>query len=358
MINESISHKIKILSLLLIIMVIFLHSYNIKQDTTFLFEPDSFFSFVNIFIQNIISQGLTRIAVPLFFIISGFLLFQNFNISSYKDKISKRVYTLLIPYLFWTTIAVLIYFLLQSTPGFSQFFNKALIKELSMRELIITAWIDPRNYPLWFLRDLMILSIFSPLVFLFVKKIPKLFLIILGVSWFFGIPKSSIDFLSYKPEPVLFFTIGAYFAVVSDKLIGIKISNKLFLYLALTYLVMLIMKAIFITINPESEILPIQLIHKVSILLGISVFWFSLDRYKFSQLSSLTSFTFLFYVFQEPALTILKKVGYAIMGQNTPSSLILFLSAPIFVLLFLTVFGTILKKYFPKFGSIITGNRL
>jgi surface polysaccharide O-acyltransferase-like enzyme len=357
MIKESISQKIKITSLLLIIMVIFLHSYNIQQGTTFLFEADSFFSFVNIFIQNIISEGLTRIAVPLFFIISSFLLFQNFNISSYKDKISKRVHTYLIPYFFWTTTVVLIYFILQSAPGFSQFFNDELIKDLSMRELIIRTWIDPENYPLWFLRDLMILTIFSPLVFLFIKKVPKIFLLILGASWLFGIPKSSID-LSYKPEPVLFFTIGAYFAVISDRLIKIKISNKLFLYLALTYLALLIMKAIFITINPENEILLIKLVHNVSILLGISVIWFFLDRYKFAQLSSLTSFTFLFYVFHEPALRILKKAGYAIMGQNTVSSLILYFSVPILVLLFLTVFGTILKKYFPKFGSIITGNRI
>ena len=90
---------------------------------TFLFEPNSFISFTNIFIQNIISQGLARIAVPLFFIISAFFLFQNFTISSYKNKLSKRVYTLLIPYLFWATLTVLIYFVLQSIPGVSKFFN-------------------------------------------------------------------------------------------------------------------------------------------------------------------------------------------------------------------------------------------
>ncbi len=159
MIEEKISKKIKIISLLLIVMVIFLHSYNIFGHATFNFREDSYFSFINIFIQNMISQGLSRIAVPIFFIISGFLFFQNFNISSYKDKLFKRVYTLLIPYLFWTSLGVLIYFILQSTPIISKFFTTDLIKNLSMKELVVSTWINPKIYPLWFLRDLIILTI-------------------------------------------------------------------------------------------------------------------------------------------------------------------------------------------------------
>lgn len=341
------------------IMVIFRHSYNIKNDINYFFEPNTFISFSNIFMQNIISEGLTHMAVPIFFLISGYLLFQNFNISTYQGKILKRVHTLFIPYLFWTTLVILIYFILQLVPGISHYFNDTLIKDLSMQELIIKTWVNPKNYPLWFLRDLIFLTIFSPLIFYFVKKSPKIFFIIIAFLWFFGLIQPSTDISFYKSESILFFSIGAYFAIISDKLISIKVSNKLFLCLVSIYFILLIFKALFLTIYPdESGILIIIIIHNTSVLFGIAALWFLLDRYNFAQLSFLTSFTFLFYVFHEPALGILRKGSYAIFGKTPLVSMISYVIIPILILILLTIFGSILKKYFPRVGSVVTGNRL
>lgn len=359
MIKENISKKITMISLLAMIMVIYRHSYNIENNMNYFLESNTFISFTNLFIQSIISLGLTHMAVPIFFLISGFLLFQNYSLSAYKGKISKRFYTLLIPYLFWTTLAVLIYFILQSVPGVSHYFSGGLMKDFSMQELIIQTWVNPKNYPLWFLRDLMLLTIVSPLIFYFVKKSPKIFIIILSFLWFFRLIQSSTDISFFKTEPILFFSIGAYFAIVSDKILSIKVSNKLFIYLVFIYFLVLVLKAIFLTLYPnESEIFIITIMHNTSVLLGIATLWFLLDRYNFVQVSFLTSFTFLFYVFHEPALGILKKGSYAIFGKTPLTSLTSYLLIPILILMSLTILGIILKKYFSKTGSIITGNRL
>ncbi len=80
MIKENISKKITIISLLAMIMVIYRHSYNIENNMNNFFESNTFISFSNLFIQNIISQGLTHMAVPIFFLISGFLLFQIYSL--------------------------------------------------------------------------------------------------------------------------------------------------------------------------------------------------------------------------------------------------------------------------------------
>lgn len=354
--TKDISQKFKIISLLSMVMVIFLHSYNIKNTVGYLFEPNTFFSFFNIFIQNIISQGLARIAVPIFFLLSGYLFFKNFNFLIYKDKIAKRVYTLLIPYLFWAALSVFIYFILQSIPGFSHFFKNELIQDLSFQQLIIKTWIDPTNYPLWFLRDLMLLIIISPLLFYLIKKIPVLFFSLLSVQWFFNIPET---LLSLNSEPILFFSVGAYFSIISDKFLSIKILNKNLIYLLSIYLIILIIKAVILTIYPSyAQMLILTIIHKISILLGIVILWFVLDRYKLSKMYFLTNFTFLFYVFHEPTLTILKKAGYSVLGKSSLSSFFLYIIAPIVIIIFLTILGHILKKYYPKIASIITGNRL
>lgn len=71
--NKYLSDKLRIISLISIIMVVFLHSYNV----TVKFSPGnmSFNDGYNVFIQNFFSQGITRIAVPIFFCISGYLFF-------------------------------------------------------------------------------------------------------------------------------------------------------------------------------------------------------------------------------------------------------------------------------------------
>jgi len=75
--DKFLSYKIRAISFWAILLVVFLHAYNLdtKQQGIILTFPKSY----NWFIQNLISNGLTRVAVPLFFIISGYLFFIKFD---------------------------------------------------------------------------------------------------------------------------------------------------------------------------------------------------------------------------------------------------------------------------------------
>ena len=68
MMNNYLKNKITTISFLLMIMVVNIHSYNLLPII-----PKGY----NTFIQDLFSQGFSRIAVPLFFIISGYLFFLN-----------------------------------------------------------------------------------------------------------------------------------------------------------------------------------------------------------------------------------------------------------------------------------------
>lgn len=54
-------------------------------------------------VYHVVSNELARIAVPLFFFISGFLFFYHSDFSKeiYRKKLKKRIRTLLIPYMFY-----------------------------------------------------------------------------------------------------------------------------------------------------------------------------------------------------------------------------------------------------------------
>ena len=68
------------------------------------------------------SQILPRVAVPLFFVFSGFLFFSKldqFSLYDYREKLLKRINTLFIPYMFWNAVLI-VYTLLGAYCGFGQ----------------------------------------------------------------------------------------------------------------------------------------------------------------------------------------------------------------------------------------------
>ena len=87
--DKNLSDKFKILSFFSIVMVVYAHSYYLEGEDYVL----------NSFMQDLV-RGIDRIAVPLFFTISGYLFFININdgLTSVLIKIRKRAMTLLIPY--------------------------------------------------------------------------------------------------------------------------------------------------------------------------------------------------------------------------------------------------------------------
>jgi surface polysaccharide O-acyltransferase-like enzyme len=117
------------------------------------------------FLQYFISQGLFRLPTPIFFSISGYLFFLNMKgkQSEFILKFKKRIKTIVIPYLFWSTSGVLIYFALQIIPQSRAFFNKELVINYSLLKLLNTIFFNPVPGQLWYLRDLIMLVFLSPI---------------------------------------------------------------------------------------------------------------------------------------------------------------------------------------------------
>lgn len=357
--DNFISKKITIISLICMIMIIYIHSYNIVRiDGKLFFQPSNTLSALNIFLQNFISEGIARTAVPIFFVVSGYLFFNNFTIKTYKQKITKRFYTLFIPYLFWSIIAVFIYFVLQSVPGVQHFFKNTLIINYTFPELIDITWVHPRNFPLWFLRDLMLLVIISPIIYYLVNNFTKLFFLITIILWFV-IQQTPAELSYYKSEPILFFSLGAYISLINNDLILKRVKRNIFSTIFVLYVTLLLFKTVLITFFTANNIL-VLFTHKITIIFGIVFFWLLLDRYLINNkyLWLMSNYTFLYYVFHEPGLKILQNAFYGIIGRSSFSSMISYIILPVFMLFFLTMLGILMKKMIPKTTQIITGNRL
>ena len=80
---------------------------------------------LNYFIQAFLSNGLCRTAVPLFFILSGFLYYKSFDGTweQYKRKNFSRIRSLVIPYIFWSGIVFVSFKLAQQIPLLKTYFT-------------------------------------------------------------------------------------------------------------------------------------------------------------------------------------------------------------------------------------------
>lgn len=349
---KNISNKISAVSLILMIMVIYLHSYNIHTIKKF---DDPIYNLSN-FLQNLLSQGVFRIAVPMFFIISGFLFFRNYkDISDYISKIKNRIKSILIPFIFWNLIVILIYYIFQLFLLKSFSFNSILIKDLGFWGILNSIFVNPYNYPLWFLRDLMFVILLSPIIHIFILKIPKKFISLLLLLWFIDIGGGA-NFYFFKSEVILFFSIGCYLSIYNINITN-RINFKSFIYLLIFYIVLINFKTYLFVIGEGNTTTESLILHKISILIGIYIFWYSSD-YKWLDKFHLLKFTFLLYVFHEPLLSFSKKIGFIILGNNSISSLILYFITPIFVIIILYLLGSFFKKYFPKLIYFMSGGRI
>ncbi|MGX7667848.1 acyltransferase family protein [Flavobacterium pedocola] len=352
--SDRLSQKIKNLSFLLMIMVVFLHSYNIdtKQlDRRLYLEKD-----FNWFLQTFISNGFTRIAVPLFFVISGYLFVYNrkTGINDLRDKIVKRIKTLLIPYLLWTIIGLLVYLILQSIPQSKPFFTNKLIVDYSFLDWVEGIFYKPIPYQLWFLRDLIIMVFLSPLIVFLIKRIRFVFLFTTFLFWFFN-----QDSVFLSSEALFFFSSGISLALYCPEILEKKVDKSIGIFI-LWFLLLFFKTGV--GMFGLSQKLELFLL-KTAILIGLLSFWALYDKLadysnKIVNQIALVSWTsFFIYVFHEPLLTIIKKALFSVMNQSLSAYLFVYFFSPILTIAISIMTAVFLKRNFSGPYRILTGNR-
>ena len=191
----------------MIVLVTFAHSYGRVEDSFALLASDwNTYEFLKL----LVSQTLVKVAMPVFFIMSGYLFFANvdkWDVATYKKKILRRVKTLLIPYLIWNLLMAV------KLKTFSMsmlwaYWNPAGTQiDWFGHEQLMTA---PANMPLWFLRDLMVVSLLTPILYILVRKFGYWLMAVLTMLYLSGVCAFIPGLSAYA---VFFFTFGAFFSI-------------------------------------------------------------------------------------------------------------------------------------------------
>lgn len=289
------SEKIKNLSFIAIIAVFFIHT-DCKG------ERDSLF----FFLQELL-QTCSNFAVPLFFIISGYLFFYNKgDIQSIKAGIKKRIWSLFIPYVIWCSLFIVQIWIASQfkTPNndyFTILHNGEILRFL--KRVYIA---PPLAFHLWYVRDLMAVVAISPLIFIFQRKRPFVYLIIIVVAC--GLLKV-IPWLSW---PLTWFSIGSYFAFSKRDLLELR--NKwigLTLFIGYLLIIALLIRNGTYPTADKWFALPVFLI-------GIVGLWNVYDLVKAHKYfsSTITEQTFFLYCAHVPFLTIVSVSFMPVVAGN------------------------------------------
>lgn len=310
------------------------------------------------FISEMFSHNLARLPVRCYFLISGYYLFkkfEDFNFTKFSSQILlKRVRTLLIPYLLWNVIMILAILLKNSLfakIGLNTDDGIHMIKNSSLYDFF---WGMPVNFPLWYMRDLMVMTLLAPLFFYFFK-LTKYFGVILLLIIYLFVVESSIPGLS--TTAITFFGIGGYLAIYGKNLLD---SPLLIRRLSIVVAAVLLIVSTFMNGTLYHEYI-VRLFIVVGVIGIINLFDF-LNNYENIRLI-LVKFaptSFFIYVIHEIYIINWLKGGWSKLPiyEMAWGKLLGYFIVPIICLSICIFIYSLLKKFVPKVLYVLTGGRM
>ena len=299
--------------------------------------------------------GLTmgETGVPAFFFISGYLFYVSQR--SYLSKLKSRASSLLVPYVIWNGLVLLAYIILMIL-GRSLDIADKNISNFNLLDYI-RAFIDrgqwangngqPLLCPLWYIRNLIILSLGAPLIKYMMTGVKSvLFLFFLSLWWI------SLPYNGMIAQSLLFFSMGIFFSVnnISPILSFDKTRISIIVFLWLLLLILDLLAHFYITIWGGLYIHRLVLIFNIFILFLLSAI--VLKHIKVSPI--LEKSCFWIYAFHYPFTLLLRSKSYEF---NDWEQFAFYWLSVIAILTICIVTYVIGLRTIPRIMNILTGNR-
>lgn len=345
-ISEDLSRHFRLLSLMSVIMVVYIHA------TTLKYAPMLPWNSSVGHLQSYLSHNLFHVALPIFFINAAFFLFlgRDITFSTLFGRQKRRIIGLVLPYLAW---AVLWYVLVKAYEVMTGTIPVSI--EGGVLESLI---LSPIPGQMWFLRDLILLVALSPF-FLIIPKQLLVSLTIITLFWWLWdqtpvvLTERKYWYQILSNEALTWFLIGGLLArVIGGNVLSTFLSHrhpKIFVLALLGWGVLPIIP------------LPGELSHGLSVVsgtlsLGLSLPW--LTRMARSEwVGLLSSYIFLIYLGHHPALSFLIAPIIVWANGNVLVHTMVYLIAPCFIVVGIVVVFDLVQRFAPWIVFVLNGGR-
>lgn len=292
----------------------------------------------------------TRVAVPLFFVISGALFFRNYTLSATLKKWKSRFFSLCIPYLAWNTIWFVLALLGYYTPlgAFLGGVKAAFTLQNVVRGIFLYGYFEP----FWFIHQSIILTILCPLIYALMKNkwVGLVAMVGFYIAYCCGL-KFHTD-LFYNTSMILPYLIGAWIGIHSFEGFTTRKTKAQ----AIAGLAVFVLCCIFLGI---AHLLPkwcstFQLPLIVT-LISCGAFWIAFDLFSLKTYPKFAAESFLIYAGHSlVGATVSKVISILLPNGHLFTTLTAILAFPATVVI-LCVCGRVLERFFPRLKRILTG---
>ena len=324
--------------------------------------------------------ALPSIIVPLFFFISGFLFFygKDFDSKLYIKKLKTRARTLLVPFILWNVIAFLNmawrmlpclspvfpnayktefkFSLLRmfNTLFYNNRYNSVLVPPMDESVDVATILPAPMDVPMWYVRDLMLMVLLSPVIYWLLKKGGIWYVIVVGIiSSFLILPDGY--YWVFLSTALFFFSWGAYYSVHKKSFVD---SMRGYWYMPLLFLCLAVVDAW--PKNTESLHLYIHSMSQFAgVISAIVVMSYLVENGKVKINSILAGGSFFVYALHMLILTDIGKILVIVFHLPDDTYVMLACSFIVPAITYSICMGlyVLLNRYLPRVCNLLTGGR-
>jgi fucose 4-O-acetylase-like acetyltransferase len=371
MLTPFLSSKFKFWAFVSMVLLVFVHGYNLElrylQPWTTPEEPLT----ITTFTQYLLANGLFRFRIPMLFIISGYLYALHDQVPN-KQRLGKRLRTLLVPYLIWSAFGILLTYSFELFPYTQKLVIDSHIVQIDNNRMqvhdyhwyeALARWIFfPVSYQLWFIRVLLVYNIAYPLIRWCVMH-QHVRWVYFGFATLFWLATAGLVLI--EGEGLLFFSLGVWMQK-TDFSITVPPRWLQPLSWSIVFISLAILKTM-LALKGQSwmgnAVYPtITLLHKLTVVSGLIACWYGLDKVVSWCMSRtwfvwLSSFSFIIYAVHAPLVAILINGMFNLLHYMEGYRMVTFVVLPTVIIAVSVFIGFIGRALAPKFYSLLTGGR-
>lgn len=348
-IDATVSARINMMRIVLISGIIFVH---VPYDPATSPYAGTFggLDWMRVFLAD----SLFRIGVPCLSAISGYLLFhRGFDAFDYRRTLRTKASTILLPFLLWNTAFLALIFLAQTRGigfGYLPDVVNATPREMMNLTLAVESW--PINIPLYFLRDLLLCLVLSPLIALAVLRYPRTVLALMLAYAVLPIPNGI-----FLKKSILFgFSFGVAIALHR---VDIRRMDRIALPMVLAVLAIAVLLSVALyTLGPEFPVW-LDMLRAVAAISGIFGAWalsaLLIRTGAGHALSRLGGLSFWIFCGHYPLLILFWMVWNRLGIADYP---VFYAASPLLALAILVSTHALARRFAPALHAVLTGRRM
>ena len=337
-------NKVTWFSFALSLLVIWVHSYNAE-----LFLGYQAATGMVYVLEHRIGDWLGQIAVPGFFMISGYRFYRDFDWGKLSGKWQRRIKSLLVPYIVWNFLYYLSYVIASRIPAVGDVVGKGVV-EFSLTAVVDAVVAHTYNNVFWYLYQLLWLVLLAPVLYPLLKRVWSGLLLLL---FFWILVQVKPDGFPVNPDAMIYYGSGAMLALYCRDTVestenGKRLAAGLFSLLA---------AAAIYYIGLWRACVPSFVLCRLCAVTGL---WLVLPGKSLPEAKDFMKHSFFLYAVHFAFVRLINKGAAMLMGSTVSEwygPFGLFLVMPLLVLLISTILEKILRRYMPGLWKLLTGGR-